>query len=115
MSAAPTSLTWKQAMHEVGEHFEQLDKALHGQPPGDLDQAARLATRAADLLRTGYGRNEQKDIPGFAGLAREAESWFLQMALEAGQQHLDLARGLWVGAEARHCGRCHDAAERVRS
>jgi hypothetical protein len=113
-SAEKPSSPWKRVMHEVGEHFEFLDRGISGTPTADLDEVARRATQAADLIRTGYGVNERKDVPGFANYARATEAWLLQLAMEAGQQHLDIVRNLMVDAEARHCGGCHDAYERVR-
>lgn len=108
-ATAAATPTWKTAMTTVGEEYDALEKLLK-RPTGDLHRVTAAATHAADLLRLGYGRCEDKRVPGFAQHARAAESWLLQVALEARQGHADLAAAAF--REGRdHCAHCHEAAK----
>ncbi len=104
---------WAHVMKQVQRRYDLLEDALTQQPSGDLRAVAAAAGEAAELMRQGYGRHEDATVPGFARLARDTESWFLQLALEARQAHGDIARELFLGERKRHCGDCHDAHERV--
>ena len=99
-------------MKPVDAHCDVLDQALGGSLSTDLRAAADAAAQAALLLRLGYGRYEDPQVPGFARMAREAESWLLQVGLEARQAHGDIARELFRGG-AHHCKQCHDAHDQV--
>ncbi|MEO6594477.1 MAG: hypothetical protein ABIP94_06970 [Planctomycetota bacterium] len=100
-------------MQQIETHCSFIDKALTTTPTGDLREVANAATAAAEIVRLGYGRLEDKRAPGFAGHARDAESWFLQIALEARQAHGAIARDLFVGGRTTHCACCHDACKRL--
>jgi len=104
---------WAQLMKEVDRRYEVLKDNLTHQPLGDLRAVATAAGEAAELMRLGYGRFEDPTVPGFARMARETETWFLNLALEARQAHGDIARELFLAQRKRHCGDCHDAHERV--
>jgi hypothetical protein len=105
--------TWVDHMEALDVHCSALDKALLHTPQGDLRQAAATAQRAAASLALGYGRFENRQVPGFARYARDAESWLLQVALEARQHHGDLAADLFRSGRQQHCTACHDAHERA--
>lgn len=107
-TAAPS---WQQAMARIGDHRDRIESELARPGGGDLDRVAGDARAAARLVALGYGAREQPGVPGFADLARECEAWLLQVALEADQGRLALARDLYRQS-ARHCTRCHDAAGR---
>jgi len=105
--------TWEDVMHDVGESCDQLEADLSRTPRGDLTRVAAACERAAGHLRLGYGRFEDPRVPGFARMARDAESWLLQVALEARQDHGDIAADLFRSGRERHCADCHDAHDRV--
>ncbi|MFO1077802.1 MAG: hypothetical protein U1E73_08755 [Planctomycetota bacterium] len=51
-------------------------------------------------------------MPNFAGMARDCESWLLQVGAELRQGHGDLARELFRRhGDAGLCARCHDACK----
>ena len=110
-TAAPQ--TWLAHMEALDVQCSELHRALLQSPQGDLKQAAATAQQAAATLALGYGRFENKQVPGFARYARDAESWLLQVALEARQHHGDLAADLFRTGRERHCTACHDAYERA--
>lgn len=111
-AAAPDD--WARAMKQVKLHYERIETALLRPPFGDLRAVAADANAAAELLRLGYGVHEDRSVPGFARMARDAEAWLLEVALEARQAHGDIASDRFLGGRQRHCGDCHDAHERVQ-
>jgi hypothetical protein len=98
-------------MKQVERHFLVVEAELGKNPIGDLRATAAAATDAAALLAHGYGAFENKKVPGFARMARDTESWMLQVALEARQAHGDLAREQFRGGKQLHCAKCHEAAK----
>lgn len=104
---------WAQRMQEIDRHYEVLKDNLTHRPIGDLRAVATAASEAAALMRLGYGPHDDPSVPDFARMARQAETWLLNVALEARQAHGDIARELFLGERKRHCGDCHDAYERV--
>jgi hypothetical protein len=98
-------------METVEQRLDVVERNLAVAGTGDLRAAAAAANDAAELLRLGYGPHERKDVPAFARMARDAESWLLQVALEARQAHEELARDRFRAGHAEHCTRCHDAVE----
>lgn len=103
---------WHQRMSDVGRHTKTIKRMLLDGEATDLRVVAEAANAAAESLRLGYGRLEDRSVPGFATMARDAESWLLQVALEARQAHGDIARDLFAAGKP-HCVRCHEAHERV--
>ncbi|MBX3462996.1 MAG: hypothetical protein KF830_07485 [Planctomycetes bacterium] len=112
-AAAAAAPTWVEAMREVERRYTTLETALARPVLGDLRAAAAAADEAAARMRLGYGPHEDPTVPGFARMARDAEAWLLEIALEARQAHGDIARDLFLGQRRRHCGDCHDAHDRV--
>jgi len=115
MEDAPTTsaASWKASMEQVGEHWKVIEKALKARPIGSLEGVARSARESADLMRHGYGQFEDMRVPGFAGYAREAESWLLRISLEARQGNGDLAADLYRTGKDQYCGKCHEAAKPI--
>lgn len=114
-ASAPTAgpETWAQAMKQVRRRYDAIEAALARPPFGDLRAVAAAAQDAAERLRLGYGVHEDRAVPGFARMARDAESWLLEVALEARQAHGAIAAERFFAGRQRHCGDCHDAHERV--
>ena len=111
VDAAAAKGPWAPAMQELGQLRQTLQHTLLDTATGDLQLAADSAAAAAAIVREGYGRCERRDVPQFARFAREAESWLLQIGLEARQGHAELARELLRDGDRQHCQRCHDAAQ----
>ena len=111
--SAPAKTDWAEHMEAVDAHCSELTKLLLRSPQGDLKRAAAVANDAAATMRLGYGAFENKQVPGFARMARDSESWLLQIALEARQAHGDLAAELYRNGRRQHCNDCHDAHERA--
>jgi mono/diheme cytochrome c family protein len=110
-AAAEPPASWKRAMTAIGRHHEVIDKGLKARPPTNLRAVAAAAEDAAALMQHGYGKLVDARIPGFAGYARGAEAWLLQIALEARQDRPDSAAALFAEGEAQHCGKCHEASK----
>jgi len=104
---------WAHVMKQVKQRYDLLKDSFADRSIGDLRAVAAAAGEAAELMRLGYGRFEDPTVPGFSRMARETESWLLQVALEARQAHGDIARELFLAERKRHCGDCHDAHDRV--
>ena len=83
---------WRGRMKEVDGNVKAMKRTLTAGDTTDLRSVADAAAAAAEHLRLGYGRLEDTSVPGFAKMARDAESWLLQIALEARQAHGEIAR-----------------------
>lgn len=105
--------TWNEQMEHVDALCSELTALLLKTPQGDLKRAAAVANEAAEVLRRGYGEHEDKRVPNYARMARDGESWLLQVALEARQAHGDLAAELFRSGRRQHCNDCHDAFDRI--
>jgi len=103
---------WHERMKDVGRNTKTMKRMLLDGEATDLRVVAEAANAAAEAMRLGYGRLEDRSVPGFATMARDAESWLLQVALEARQAHGDIARELFAAGKP-HCVRCHEAHERA--
>jgi hypothetical protein len=103
---------WRERMTDVGRQCKSIKRMLVDGEATDLRAVAESATAMAATLRLGYGRLEDQTVPDFARMAHDAESWLLQVALEARQAHGDIARELFAAGRP-HCVRCHEADERV--
>lgn len=101
--------SWERVMAQVEDDRDVVDKLLNSDPQGDLDQVANAAEQAARLMRSGYGKHEQKQVENFANMARECESWLLKVAMEARQGHGELALAAFQAGRS-NCTKCHDAA-----
>lgn len=93
-------------MHDIGSHHAVLRRMLARGENVDLREVAAAADAAATGMRLGYGPLEDRAVPGFARMALDAESWLVQISLEARQAHGDIARELFLGG-SQHCVRCH--------
>ncbi len=100
-------------MQQIKEHLQIVRDQLQDTAVADLSAVSAAANAAAALLSDGYGRYEDRSVPQFARLARDAESWCLQLASEARQGHGVIARELFRNG-IDHCNRCHDAVEKAR-
>lgn len=113
---APAARSWLDVMDELDELTEQLKRDLQRRPRGDLEQVATRARTAAGLLRLGYSESEYDypNVDGYSGYARAAETWLLEVALEADQGHGDIAADLFTKGRSRHCVDCHEAHDASR-
>lgn len=111
-AATAVATPWQTSMQQVKLHMQIVRDQLQDSALADLPAVAAAANAAADLLRDGYGRCEDHRVPEFARMARDAESWCLQIASEARLAHGAIARELFVSG-IHHCSRCHDAVEKL--
>lgn len=100
---------WAEVMQQLDDDCKVLDKQLLRNPAGDLQLIADKAQACADNIRQGYGELNHEHVPGFARMSRDCESWFLQIALEARNNHRATAADLYRTGREQHCARCHDA------
>lgn len=114
IEAAAKKGPWAPAMRELEQQAKSLAHQLLDSPAPDLREVAAAAEAAAAIVREGYGRFEDRSVPGFAKMARDAESWLLQVGLEAHAGRAELARELLRGGDRAHCQRCHDATAKAR-
>lgn len=103
--AAADRAPWRSTCRALDADFRIVRGELAQRSSGDLEAVARAARSAAERVRTGYGPDEQTNVPGFAALARDCESWLLGIALEADQGHGEIALDLLGKAE--RCTSCH--------
>ena len=111
----PAEAPWRARMQQLAAHRAALEKALLSVPQGNLVAAANTARAAAAILGDGYGKDEDRSVPDFARHARAAESWLLQVALEARSAHGDLAAERLRDGLRVHCSGCHDACRQPRA
>ena len=103
---------WADAMAEIVNQKDEIESEFNGPvEEADLALVARSARRAAELMARGYGPLEVKNVRGFAGYARAAEAWFLQIALEAKSRRATIVRDLIDQGVKKHCNECHDAGK----
>lgn len=110
---ADTAVSWARQMRTVKATLARMQQSLAGSPQGDLVAVAHDARAAAAILRQAYTTAENPSVPGYARFAREAESWLLQVALEARSAHGELAAESFAAGVRQHCTACHDAVERA--
>ena len=103
----------KTAMKSIEEDFKLIEKAIETGSLGDTKALAAAAEKCAAVMKLGYDKYEDKEVPNFAKLAREAEAALLQYGREAAQGHADKVKELGKTLQAQHCARCHDAVNEV--
>lgn len=109
-AAMPKSL--KAAMEGIEEDWKLLEKAVAA-PAGDLAPVAAAADRVAAVMKLAYDPWEDKEVPGFAKFAREAEAAFRDLAQKARAGDAAAIKELGKTLQPQHCARCHDAVEQV--
>jgi len=100
-------------MKSIEEDFKLIEKAIETGSLGDAKALAAAAEKCAAVMKLGYDKYEDKEVPDFAKLAREAEAALKQFGSEAAQGHADNVKQLGKTLQAQHCARCHDAVEKV--
>ena len=76
----------------------------------DLAAIETTARKMAAAVAQGYGRLEDPRVPDFAGLARRAEAWLVDVADTARAGRARELKTKIIEGEAVHCERCHDAS-----
>lgn len=105
--------TLKAAMKGMEEHWQRIEKSLAANPVGDLQAMATDAQRVAAVMKLAYDPWEDKEVPHFGQLAREAEAAFLDLAAKAADGDATAVKALQKTLQPQHCARCHDAVEAV--
>jgi hypothetical protein len=111
--AAPSKKPLKTAMKSIEEDFKLIEKAIETGSLGDSKALAAAAEKCAAVMKLGYDKYEDKEVPDFAKFARESEAALKVFAQEAAQGHADTVKQLGKTLQAQHCARCHDAVEKV--
>ncbi|MFN7672495.1 MAG: hypothetical protein ACK5S5_18925 [Planctomycetota bacterium] len=109
-TAAPKSL--KSAMQGIEDDWKQIEQGLAA-ATADLPAMAKAAERVAAVMKLGYDPFEDKEVPNFAQLAREAEAAFLDLAKKAAAGDAAGVKAMAKTLQPQHCARCHDAYEEV--
>jgi hypothetical protein len=109
----PALPTWRAHMERIEALCDDVQRLLPSTEPGDLKRASVAAREAAQAMQLGYRDFERRTVPGYARLARDAENWLLQVALEARQGHQELATAQFQQGRGTHCTQCHEAVERL--
>ncbi|MFO1076800.1 MAG: hypothetical protein U1E73_03640 [Planctomycetota bacterium] len=112
-AAAQLPKSLKSAMKGIEDDWHVIEKALEGDPSGELPAIAAAATRCAGVMKLAYDPWEDKEVPDFAKFAHEAESALLDFAKAAGAGDAATVRELGKTLQPNHCARCHDAVEEV--
>lgn len=108
-SATPKSL--KAAMEGIEEDWHLVEKQVLA--PNDLPAVAKAAERIAKVMHLAYDPWEDKEVPEFAKLAREAEAAFVELAQRATAGEAEAVKTMGKTLQSQHCARCHDAVEAV--
>lgn len=115
VTAAPKPLpkSLKKAMKDIEEDWHCIEQALDSDPTKDLQSLATAAVRCAEVMKLAYDPFEDKEVPDFAKLAREAEAGLQEFAKAAAAGDGETVRKLGTTLHKQHCVRCHDAVEEV--
>lgn len=105
--------TLKAAMKGMEEHWQRIEKGLAADPVVDLKAMATAAQRVAAVMKLAYDPWEDKEVPNFGQLAREAEAAFLDLAAKAAAGDATAVKAMQKTLQPQHCARCHDAFEAV--
>lgn len=110
-AAAPKTL--KAAMQGMEDDWKLIEKQLAANEVGDLPAMAVAARRVAAVMKLAYDPWDDKEVPDFGKLAREAEAAFLDLAAKAAAGDAAAVKAFAKTLQPQHCARCHDAFEAV--
>jgi hypothetical protein len=108
---APKPKSLKAAMEGIEEDWHLLEKQVV--QASDLPATAAAAERIAKVMHLAYDPWEDKEVPDFGKLAREAEAAFLELAKKAAAGDAEAVKAMGKTLQLQHCARCHDAVEAV--
>jgi hypothetical protein len=114
--AAPAALpkSLKVAMQGIEEDWKRIEAGLAADPVTDLTAMAVAAERVAAVMKLAYDPWEDKEVPDFGKLAREAEAAFQELAKRAAAGDAAAVKAMQKTLQPQHCARCHDAVEEAK-
>ena len=115
--AAPAPKTLKAAMKAIEEDWKAVEGAIDQLKKGtapDLAATEAAARRVAQAMHAAYDPFEDKEVPNFATMAKEAEAALNAFADHAKNGKQDALKELGNTLQDQHCARCHDATEEAK-
>ncbi|MFM1871354.1 MAG: hypothetical protein RL398_776 [Planctomycetota bacterium] len=113
-AVAPVFKSLKSAMKSMDDDWKAVEKAIESDLQGtDLAALAKSAAHVSAIMKLAYDPFEDKEVPDFAKLAKEAEAGLMDFAKAAEAGDLAKLRELGKKLQSQHCARCHDAVEEV--
>ena len=115
--AAPAPKTLKAAMKAIEEDWKAVEGAIDQLKKGaapDLAATEAAARRVAQAMHAAYDPFEDKEVPNFAVMAKEAEAALNAFADHAKSGKQDALKELGKTLQDQHCARCHDATEEAK-
>lgn len=109
--------TLKAAMKAIEDDWKAVEEAIASLQKGaDADLAATetAARRVAQAMRFAYDPFEDKEVPNFATMAKEAEAALNAFADGCKQGNKAAVTDLGKTLQEQHCARCHDATEEAK-
>jgi len=117
VAVAPAPTTLKAAMKAIEEDWKAVEGAITHLKKGtapDLAATEAAARRVAQAMHFAYDPFEDKEVPNFATMAKEAEAALNAFADHAKNGKQDAMKELGKTLQEQHCARCHDATEEAK-
>ncbi len=103
-----------EAIEEDWKAVEGAISQLHKGATADLASTETAARRVAQAMRCAYDPFEDKEVPNFATMAKEAEAALNAFAESCKEGNKAALMDLGKTLQEQHCARCHDATEEAR-
>ena len=117
VAVAPAPSTLKAAMKAIEDDWKKVEAAIDQLKKGaepDLAATEAAARRVAQAMHAAYDPFEDKEVPNFAVMAKEAEAALNAFADGAKNGKKDALQELGKTLQEQHCARCHDATEEAK-
>jgi hypothetical protein len=117
VAVAPAPTTLKAAMKAIEDDWKKVEAAIDALKKGtepDLAATEAAARRVAQAMHFAYDPFEDKEVPNFAVMAKEAEAALNAFADGAKNGKQDAMKELGKTLQEQHCARCHDATEEAK-
>jgi hypothetical protein len=117
VAVAPAPTTLKAAMKAIEDDWKKVEAAIDQLKKGaepDLAATEAAARRVAQAMHFAYDPFEDKEVPNFAVMAKEAEAALNAFADGAKNGKKDALQELGKTLQDQHCARCHDATEEAK-
>ncbi|MEY4830598.1 MAG: hypothetical protein RLZZ562_2394 [Planctomycetota bacterium] len=117
VAVAPAPTTLKAAMKAIEDDWKKVEAAIDALKKGaepDLAATEAAARRVAQAMHFAYDPFEDKEVPNFAVMAKEAEAALNAFADGAKNGKKDALQELGKTLQEQHCARCHDATEEAK-
>jgi hypothetical protein len=117
VAVAPAPTTLKAAMKAIEDDWKKVEAAIDQLKKGtepDLAATEAAARRVAQAMHFAYDPFEDKEVPNFAVMAKEAEAALNAFADGAKNGKKDALQELGKTLQEQHCARCHDATEEAK-